>query len=82
MITNTLASRHFFAKFDNTGSTNSDDVVSLLNTDNDVLVVTKKHSGSLILMHSIYKDGQWHLVVNSKNGNCMFQCSHHCIVVE
>ena len=68
VLTKTFASRHFFAKFDNTGSGKEADIVSLLTQEQDVMVVTKKHSGSLILIHSIYQGGQWHLVVNSKNG--------------
>ena len=82
MITNSFASRHFFAKFDNTGSGKEADVVSLLTEENDVMIVTKKHSGSLILIHSIYKSGQWHLVVNSKNGKifCHFRIMY-CIVL-
>lgn len=68
MISESLASRHFFAKFDNVGSGQAADVVQLLTEDSDVLVVTKKHSGSLILIHSVYMSGEWNLVVNSKNG--------------
>lgn len=68
MLVKSYSSRHFFAKFDNTGSGKEADVISLLAQDGDVMVVTKKHSGSLILVHSIHMEGQWHLVVNSKNG--------------
>ena len=66
-----LSARHFLPKFDNLKSTEPDPV-SLM-TSEDILLVTKKHSGSLILLHAVLLNNAdpvngWALVINSKNG--------------
>lgn len=67
MISKQLAARHFLEKFENTGA-GGVEVLSLLQSDGDVLVISKKHSGSLVLLHAVFTGGKWCLVVNSKNG--------------
>jgi hypothetical protein len=66
MLTQQLSSRHFFPKFDNLNTESLDALSSI--TDEDVLVITKKHSGSLLIVYAVYVSDEWQLVVNSKNG--------------
>lgn len=71
-LTTSLSARNFFPKFENLKS-QEPFLLSVL-TPSDILLVTKKHSGSLILIHGVYitdessGKGAWNLVANSKNG--------------
>jgi hypothetical protein len=70
----------FFPKFDNLGQSVSD-VLSTVKLPSDVLLFTKKHSGSLMLVSGKARAGQHHLVVNSKNetGNIYSRTAEHCL---
>ena len=67
VLSNALTNRmNFFPKFDNLGRESSTDVLALLQPG-DVVLFTKKHSGSLLLVSAKMRAGQARIVANSKN---------------